>query len=98
MLLVFTFSIMPKRYVHDIFDAHKDTPVKLVADQEAHIVKSGMACDCHSLVATSPFVEVASEIRINTLVSPFIHPATIVIILPSTPIHFQDGRGPPSLV
>jgi hypothetical protein len=61
MLMLFTLSIMPKLYLHDIFAAHQD----MMSTTEPGIVKNGYSCDVNDLVATSPFTETDKVIKFN---------------------------------
>lgn len=95
--MVFSISITPKRYLHDLFAGHKDTITKPVEDGKARLSQSGFKCDYNTLVATSPFTEYSDEIEIKTL---SVYPSFFVSL--STPVYrsphaFFELRGPPSL-
>src|SRR5688572_18751214 len=97
MLVLFTFSITPKRYLHDLFAGHTDTITKSLNDGNAHVSKSGFQCDCDNLVATSPFTDQADGIHIARLL---VHSSQFTSYI--TPVYtsshsFIELRGPPSV-
>ncbi len=56
MLLLFTFSITPKKILHDVFANHRDTVNNLSSHSKVPlIVNPGINCPCDNLVAESPF-------------------------------------------
>src|SRR5687768_10253481 len=67
MLILFTFSITPKLFLHDLFTNHTDTVYKKTVDDKAQVSKSGFTCDCNDLVATSPFTEHKNAIELPIL-------------------------------
>jgi len=97
MLVIFTISITPKRYLHDIFAAHKDSISNVSSEAKVNISQDGYHCDCDNLVATSPFVEhdefnnASLNFQYNLFLSYYssnIPPATMP---------FFELRGPPVL-
>ncbi|MCY7293485.1 MAG: hypothetical protein LH615_15010 [Ferruginibacter sp.] len=97
MLVIFTVNITPKRYLHDVFADHKDSISNVSKDGKVQISQDGYHCDCHHLVATSPFVEqddvITSSLHFQynlfrTYYSCSIPPATAL---------FFELRGPPLL-
>jgi hypothetical protein len=55
LLLVFTFSIAPKKFLHDAIANHKDKTALVSATGEAQLSTTGFICKCDNLVAESPF-------------------------------------------
>jgi hypothetical protein len=97
MLFTFTFSITPKRYLHDLFTGHKDYVSKSGNDEKIHISQNGFKCDCNTLVATSPFTEHSDEIDITISTE---YPSLFVSL--TTSLHTSSHshielRGPPSV-
>ncbi|MEO6329700.1 MAG: hypothetical protein ABIO55_12240 [Ginsengibacter sp.] len=58
MLIVFTFSLTPKKILHRVFATHKDTVLKfsIVARNTTSLSNAGFNCHTDNLVAESPFV------------------------------------------
>jgi len=56
LLIVFTLSITPKKYLHDIFAKHVDISYKKSGDKVYQLTSSGFNCNCDNLVAESSFV------------------------------------------
>jgi hypothetical protein len=63
MLLLFAFSITPKRQIHDLVASHQDTkPGRyLLANNTAQVHKSGINCNCDQLIVESPFLGTVSS-------------------------------------
>jgi hypothetical protein len=55
LLLIFIFSITPKKFLHDAIANHKDKVAVVTAGNEKQLSNSGFICKCDSLVAESPF-------------------------------------------
>jgi hypothetical protein len=55
MLLIFTMSITPKVFLHDLTADHKDEVSVVLHCHDQHIDKVGFTCDCNNLVSTSPY-------------------------------------------
>lgn len=59
MLFIFSLSITPKIFLHDITANHKDETAIIIHDEhDQHVDEKGFSCDTLNLVATSPFEEV----------------------------------------
>lgn len=97
MLVLFTFSITPKRYLHDLFAGHTDIVNIENTGDETCIGKSTFNCDCNTLVATSPFIDDADESVIDfpKLYPPFFAAYTNPLL--GTTYSFTELRGPPAL-
>jgi len=97
MLLLFTISITPKKYLHDFFARHTHIVTNSSTNEQAHVTKAGYNCDCNNLVATSPFMDEADCI---VVVCPIIYPAFFVPfsnLLHGTSYSFTELRGPPAV-
>jgi hypothetical protein len=64
MLLLFTFSITPRAYLHDLFANHQDITCSL-SDGEDQLSATGFRCDMHDQVAESPFTGVISQLAVE---------------------------------
>jgi hypothetical protein len=94
-LLLFSFCITPKRFLHDLLANHKDeqTSANLPVQQ---ITSSGFHCNVDDLVVVAPFIP-----GIQTAV-PGLLPSTVLSF--SEPINkplfsclsHADSRGPPA--
>jgi hypothetical protein len=94
-LLLFTLSIMPKLFLHDIFAAHQD--IITHTDGEPGLVKNGYSCDVNDLVATSPFTETVQNIELRSeIFFPVLHTRYTSQIATAAPECFTL-RGPPVL-
>jgi hypothetical protein len=57
MLMLFVFSIMPKKAFHDLLANHKDS-LSVFNDSKAQQFSwSGFHCNCDNLVVESPFID-----------------------------------------
>ncbi|WP_276482551.1 hypothetical protein [Paraflavitalea pollutisoli] len=99
MLLLFTLSITPRQYLHDLFADHRDIAVHTHDTDEDQLDTAGFSCNTHDQVAESPFTGHPAQPRITP---PLLFPtATTQHFL--THLRLQapsvvDGRGPPALV
>ena len=57
LLCLFTFSVTPKQWLHNIFADHKDF-YSNAAGNHLQFTKSGFRCDCENLVVNTPFIHV----------------------------------------
>jgi len=55
LLVLFAFSITPKKSLHDVLTNHKDQTHKAAAAGTHELSKAGFNCKCDNLVAESPF-------------------------------------------
>jgi hypothetical protein len=95
LLLLFTLSIMPRLYLHDIFASHQDIITN--TGGEPGIVKNGYSCDVSDLVATSPFTETEQTIELRPeIFFPVLHTRYTSQIATAAPDCFTL-RGPPVL-
>ncbi|MEO5685598.1 MAG: hypothetical protein ABIQ88_23325 [Chitinophagaceae bacterium] len=95
MLLVFTFSIAPKKFLHDAIADHKDKITVAAAGGSSAVSHAGFICKCDNLVAESPFT---NEAAVFIFASPRLFSVSQTIALyhfHSSPIFFFELRGPP---
>jgi hypothetical protein len=62
MLLIFSFSIMPKVILHDLLVHHKDTRPN--SGDYAQVSKTGFHCDCDSQVVEVPYIDQVSSFNL----------------------------------
>src|ERR1700730_15169101 len=94
-LLLFSFCVTPKRFLHDLLANHKDaqTSVSLPVQQ---IAASGFHCHIDDLVVVAPFLP-----DIQTTEPVFLISAPLIFSEPLSPFVFSyqshsDSRGPPA--
>lgn len=97
MLLIFTMSITPKVFLHDLTADHKDESSVILDCHDQHISKVGFTCDCNNLVSTSPYTEepalqipVPGAIVLVAYVNRFTDPVY------TAELFFTSLRGPPA--
>ena len=99
MLLVFSLSITPKQYLHDVFAGHQDMAVTAKTSKETQVTKQGYHCECNNLVATSPFTTHES---FKDIEAPVVYRVAVVNELSQgfTSFRFNSHglRGPPAIV
>jgi hypothetical protein len=55
MLLLFTFSATPKRWLHDLFAKHTDTYGYISGNGEEAVSAEHFNCHCDNIVVDTPF-------------------------------------------
>jgi len=97
LLLLFSFSITPKKTLHDLFARHRDVPVRSSQVVSPLLAQSGFHCRCDNQVVESPYV--TDLPRLELLVpSGFGKPHVSAAEDFPTTIQFYTGlRGPPAL-
>ncbi|MEJ7912714.1 MAG: hypothetical protein WKF70_06145 [Chitinophagaceae bacterium] len=96
LLLVFAFSITPKKYLHELVADHKDF-YSYHSGEETTVNTAGFNCHCEELVVSTPFVETSLETALL--------PTIVYRTFSTSSYHFffystnsaKDSRGPPSL-
>jgi hypothetical protein len=97
MVVLFLFSITPKKYWHDLLAAHTDSYAGVVAG-ESSLGPAGFNCHADDLVVNTPFVEIPPATEA------FLWPATApgAILDPVRAITYnpkaKDSRGPPAVL
>ena len=96
MLIVFAFSVTPRKYLHDLVATHKDTFFNST-DGVLIFHKASVNCHTENVVAESPFANDAINITISgPLVFVKKQPPVIVSCL-TVITCFSRLRGPPCL-
>lgn len=97
MLAIFTLSITPQTFLHDLFAGHIDTPAKMQPGKDAQLGKAGVDCHFNDQVATSPFLDKLDDICLNvpTPLTLTLTPVLEDAIL--TRASYWEGRGPPAI-
>jgi hypothetical protein len=94
LLLVFAFSITPKKALHDLIANHKDKSFSS-SSGALEFNKAGYQCKCDNTVAESPFIHQNSAVEIAS----FIFYNGYNHIIPDGPYSFNqfffELRGPP---
>jgi hypothetical protein len=96
MLLLFTFSITPERYLHDLIADHKDF-YSFHSSEDTAVYQSGINCHCEDLVVSTPFVEASFELSIRPLVWHKEFTPSSYYFNPLTTYSAKDSRGPPAV-
>jgi hypothetical protein len=99
LLVLFAFSITPKKVLHDLVANHIDTHSKACPDNSTtKIVKAGFNCNTEDLVVESPFIENSCSIELP-------EPPTLSLIFSERPENFYyfhqlfaELRGPPATI
>ena len=94
-LLLFSFCVTPKRFLHDLLANHKDA--QTTADYPVeHIAASGFHCHVDDLVVVQPFlpgIQAAFPIAISFLPQQYAEPVSNIVF---SFLSHADGRGPPA--
>ncbi|MFT3948165.1 MAG: hypothetical protein QM763_14440 [Agriterribacter sp.] len=98
MLLLFTFSITSKRFLHDLVADHKDTIACHDNLTAHHIHSAGFYCTCDDLVAESVYMSGDNTIELSV-------PAMFIEKQPAfvgnyhyVAALFSELRGPPAVI
>ena len=96
MMLLFTFSIMPKKYLHDLVANHEDF-YSLHFGDKTTVSQTGFNCQCEDLVVSTPFIQTSFGLNISSLyVYKELASSPIIIFFLNT-YTTKDSRGPPSI-
>jgi hypothetical protein len=97
MLMIFIFSITPKKYLHDLVADHTDF-YGYSSQNEQTINTPGLDCEDDDLVVTVPFMEEASAFPLeNTSLSSTVY-STFYQFVSSKISAANDVRGPPAMI
>lgn len=97
LLVLFAFSIMPKKILHDWIVSHTDGVAAVVKSETAQVGKAGFSCDCQNLVAESPFTADGQSID---FVLPLVYnamPGSFACQVSTSSLFFYSLRGPPAI-
>lgn len=97
MLLLFSFSITPKNYLHDWAASHVDVYAYHTGDETAFNL-AGFNCDCQDLVVSTPFIEASFNLNVGTLPAHTDLPVSSYYFSFSNTYRTKDSRGPPAIV
>ena|ERR1700681_1173823 len=94
-LLLFSFCVTPKRFLHDLLANHKDaqTSVSLPVQQ---IAASGFHCHIDDLVVVAPFlpdIQTSDRVLLSSALLSFSEPLSAIII---SYLSHTDSRGSPA--
>lgn len=98
MLVLFAFSITPKKTLHDLVADHKDTPVKTSDSKSPQFDVSGFRCNCDNLVVESPFLDQGPKVEIFISSFYLTLPVGMVNHLRVVHLYYTTLRGPPFIV
>ena len=99
MLMLFAFSITPKKILHDVFANHKDSLVKTVRGTDAaQLTVAGFNCHCDNLVAESPFTDEHTVFEIAAPLAFAEQKSAAIADFNSQSQFFFELRGPPSAI
>ena len=96
MLLIFMFSITPKKYLHDLVADHTDF-YGLSLKGKATLSQSGLNCHAEDLVVSTPFIESTGcpDFSIKPLYKD--SHATDLLFQYTQSLTAKDSRGPPGI-
>lgn len=97
LLLVFSFSAAPKKYLHDLVADHTDYYASHAGNETAVVTKADFNCDCEDLVVSTPFIQTTflTDFALSTLYQEFIAASYRQFNL--TTQYTKDLRGPPAI-
>lgn len=98
MLLLFTFSITPKQFLHDLLTSHEHTYALSNEHTEITDASSNFNCDTHSQVVESPFIEFFTPEFLSFSADPVIIEIPLTDPYISYPHFYFELKGPPALV
>lgn len=96
LLLVFSFSITPKKFLHDAIANHKDKSAIVTTGDIPQLSHSGFVCKCDNLVAESPFTDAVVSFDFVVQQDFSISPEIACYHFYSSPVVFSKLRGPPA--
>ena len=97
LLLVFTLSIAPKKFLHDAIANHKDRSIIVAPGENAQLSHAGFICKCDNLVAESPFTNDIQYFDFAVLRVFEIQQSIATYHCCSAPVIYLELRGPPAL-
>ena len=96
LLLVFTFSIAPKKYLHDAIANHTDKSIIVAPGDNAQLSHAGFICKADNLVAESPFTNEAQHFDFAAVQVFSVKQSLPLYHFYSSAVFFFELRGPPS--
>jgi hypothetical protein len=93
-LILFSFCITPKRFLHDLLAHHKDTRTE--TQKTALISTTGFHCHADDLVVVEPFIPEIQNYTAPVLLSGVFTFKSTVASLVYIYLSRSDNRGPPA--
>jgi len=97
MLLVFSLSITPKIFLHQLVANHKDRSYTAHSHTD-QFTKAGFRCNCENQVVEVPYLNYSTGVDLVVYSSFQIDRTTPIYQFPSFPYFIFGLRGPPSHV
>jgi|SRR4051812_26031457 len=98
MLLIFSFSITPKKFLHDAIANHKDKAVIVSDGHTPQFSHTGFVCKCDNQVAESPFTDTVACFTFSSFRVFSSYQPTELNYFFSTTLLFFQRRGPPTAI
>jgi hypothetical protein len=97
LVLLFLFSITPKRYLHDLVADHKDS-CSYSHPKQASVSQKGVNCHADDLVVKSPFASAGSccDVSLPHIYADFSLNNLVPVLY--TCVEAKDSRGPPAVL
>jgi hypothetical protein len=98
LLLLFSFSITPKKTLHSVFGCHKETGKRIGDDRTEQLNTKIFHCSCDQQDLQSPFLQTPPFLSAAAFIygDPFITGYTTAFYGQTIPS--PDLRGPPSVI
>ncbi|MBS1661079.1 MAG: hypothetical protein JST68_08515 [Bacteroidetes bacterium] len=97
LLVLFTFSATPRKFLHDWFANHKDIPGKFTQDSHTRVQQTTYNCQTQDQVVESPFISGPTPILLQAPLTACIRYAESEIRIQTRFFVFLSLRGPPAL-
>lgn len=100
MMILFAFSITPKKLLHNLIVDHQDSIAVAHSDADIpiHINENGFHCNCDNLVAESPFTGQSDPYVFAPFLSFTIQQDALPVSFHTHTCFFSALRGPPATV
>ncbi len=98
LLLVFSFSITPKKLLHDAIANHKDKTALAATGDATQLSHTGFTCKCDDLVAESLFTADIAHFDFAAPICYSVQTGAALYHFYSSPYFFFELRGPPATV
>jgi hypothetical protein len=96
MLLVFSFSITPKKFLHNAIADHKDKVTVAGTGNNSRLSHAGFICKCDNLVAESPFTNEHTYFNFTPAPLFSVQKTIALYYFYSSAVFFFELRGPPA--
>ena len=98
LLILFAFSITPKKVLHDLVVDHADTIVSDHSEEFSHFHTTGFHCNLDNLVAESPFTAQHDHFEFIPVLSFPVQQEAFLYSYYADTCFFSELRGPPATV